>query len=262
MNIVVCVKQVPDSRVHFQPNADKSYIETDDDHWHINPEDACAVEQAVGLQERLPGTTITAVRVGGEHHFDALITAMAMGADEAVLVEAPECLDPFRTAKALKGGIEKTGKTFDLVLCGNEAFDDENLQVPQLLAEMMTLPAVTAVIDFALCGDVVSLTRQVEGGAFEIYKVNTPAVVACAYGLNIPRYAPLPLVTCAKKKPYARYTLEEVGVSADDQRLRYTNFRLRPEERAGKRFDATDPARLDEVVTELVETLRADLKTL
>ena len=105
---------------------------------------------------------MTVVRVGGVKDTEALRTALAMGADDAVLVEAEDNLDSFATAKALKGAIEKTGKTPDIIFTGKQAIDDDCMQVPQVLGQMMNFPSVTVIVDFENNGDNITVKREIE----------------------------------------------------------------------------------------------------
>ena len=262
MNIFVCVKQVPDTETKITPNSDKSFIETASIKWIMNPYDEFAVEQALLIKQSNPAANVTVVRVGSVKDTEALRTAMAMGADEAALVEAPDNLDSYSIAKALKGAIEKTGKKPDIILAGKQAIDDDALQVPQILAEMMGLPSVTVIVGFELNGSTVKAKREVEGGALEVYEVNTPCVLAANKGLNTPRYASLPGIMKAKKKPLAQHSLSDVGVSESDRRVKYSNFQLPPEKPPGKKFEATDPAKQQEVVSQVVGLLRTEAKVL
>ena len=176
------------------------------------------MEQALLIKQSNAAATITVVRVGSAKDTEALRTAMAMGADDAALVEATDNLDSYSIAKALKGAIEKSGKKPDLILSGKQAIDDDALQVPQILAEMMNLPSVSVIVGFEMSGTTVKVKREVEGGALEVYEINTPCVLACNKGLNTPRYASLPGIMKAKKKPMAQYSLADVGVSEADRR--------------------------------------------
>ncbi len=262
MNIFVCVKQVPDTETKIVPTADGSFIETSSIKWIMNPYDEFAVEQALLVKQSNPAANVTVVRVGSVKDTEALRTAMAMGADDAILVEAGDNLDSYSIAKALKGAVEKTGKKPDLVLMGKQAIDDDALQVPQVLAEMMNLPSVTVIVGFELAGTAVKVKREVEGGALELYEMSTPCVLACNKGLNTPRYASLPGIMKAKKKPMAQYSLGDVGVSDADRRVKYSQFKLPPEKPAGKKFDATDAAKQKEVVAQVVGLLRTEAKVL
>ena len=160
MNIFVCVKQVPDTETKIRPNKDTSYVETDGIKWIMNPYDEFAVEQALLVKAANAGSTVTALRVGGVKDVEILRTAMAMGADESILVEAPDNLDSYSTAKALKGAIEKSQKSADLIFCGKQAIDDDCLQVPQILAQMLGLPSVSVVVGFEQQGDSLTVKKR------------------------------------------------------------------------------------------------------
>ncbi len=261
LNIFICVKQVPDIRSDIVPNTDADYIETKHLHWIINTEDECAVEQALQIREQIPESTITALRIGSEKDSEALITAMAMGADESILVLAEEQqLDPYITAKALKAAIKHSGKKPDIILCGNQSFGEESCQVPQILAQMLDFPCVTRVTSFSFTSTGLDLASRIEGGLIESYKANFPIVIACSYGLNEPRYAPLPHIKRAYKKPMIKLKLNDIGISSTDRHLRYSNYRPAPIKKTGKFFDATNNSNIDNVVAEVIENLRADIK--
>lgn len=262
MNIFVCVKQVPDTETKVVPNGDATFIETSSIKWIMNPYDEFAVEQALLIKQANAAANVTVVRVGSVKDTEALRTAMAMGADDAILIEATDNLDSYSIAKALKGGIEKSGKKPDLILTGKQAIDDDCLQVPQILAQMLDLPSVAVVVGFELSGTTVKAKREIEGGALEVYEVAAPCLVACNKGLNTPRYASLPGIMKAKKKPLAQHSLADVGVSEADRRVKYSQFRLPPEKPAGKKFDATDAAKQREVVSQVVGLLRTEAKAI
>ncbi|HXH32016.1 MAG TPA: electron transfer flavoprotein subunit beta/FixA family protein [Bacteriovoracaceae bacterium] len=262
MNIFVCVKQVPDTETKIIPTSDGSFIETASIKWIMNPYDEFAVEQALLVKQTNPAANVTVVRVGSTKDTEALRTAMAMGADDAILVDAADNLDSYSIAKALKGAIDKSGKKPDLILTGKQAIDDDALQVPQILAEMLKLPSVAVVVGFELSGTAVKAKREVEGGAIEVYELSTPCVIAANKGLNTPRYASLPGIMKAKKKPLAQHSLADVGVSDADRRVKYSGFRLPPEKPAGKKFDATDATKQREVVAQVVGLLRTEAKVI
>ncbi|MAE58472.1 MAG: electron transfer flavoprotein subunit beta [Halobacteriovorax sp.] len=262
MNIFVCIKQVPDTETKVTPNGDGSYIETNSIKWIMNPYDEFAVEQALLTKAANSGSTVTVVRVGGVKDTEALRNALAMGADEAILVEAGDNLDSYMTAKALKGAIEKSGKTPDVIFTGKQAIDDDCLQVPQILATMLNMPSVSVVVGCEQDGSKYTLKREIEGGALEVYEVNSPAVIACNKGLNSPRYASLPGIMKAKRKPLAQHSLADVGVTEADARVKYSNFQLPPEKPPGKKFDAMDEAAQAGVVAEVVKLLREEAKVI
>jgi electron transfer flavoprotein beta subunit len=262
MNIFVCVKQVPDTETKVTPNGDGTFIETSSIKWIMNPYDEFAVEQALLLKAAVAGSTVTVVRVGSVQDTEALRTALAMGADDAILVEGEDNLDSYMISKALKGAIEKSGKTADMIFSGKQAIDDDCLQVPQLVAQMLGMPSVSVVVGFEHADGKTTLKREVEGGAIEVYEVAGPVMVACNKGLNTPRYASLPGIMNAKRKPLQQLSLGDVGVSADDRRLKYSGFQLPPEKPPGKKFEATDEAAQAGVVAEVVGLLRNEAKVI
>lgn len=260
MNIVVCIKQVPDTETKVVPLADASFIETTGVKWIMNPYDEFAVEQALLIKQVNAAANVTVVRVGAVRDSEALRTAMAMGADDAILVETIDNNDSFTVAKAIKGALDKAGKKPDIILSGKQAIDDDALQVPQILAELCNFPSVSVVVGFELQGSTIKAKREIDGGALEVYEVNTPAVIACNKGLNTPRYASLPGIMKAKKKPLTQYSLADVGVSEADRKVLYSKFQLPPEKPAGKKFDAMDDAKSAGIVKEVVSLLRNEAK--
>lgn len=262
MNIFVCVKQVPDTETKIQVRPDGNYIETSSIKWVMNPYDEFAVEQALLIKAKQSGTTVTVVRVGSVQTTEALRTAMAMGADKSILVEADDNLDSYTTAKALKSAIEKSGETPDLILTGKQAVDDDCMQVPQLLAQMMELPSVTVISGCELNGDELTLKRETEGGTVEVYTANKPCVVAATKGLNVPRYASLPGIMKAKRKPLTKHGLADLGITESDRRVKTSSYHLPPEKPPGKKFDATGDADKEAIVAEVVNFLRTEAKVI
>jgi len=263
MNIFVCVKQVPDTETKVIPSADKIYIETKQVKWVMNPYDEFAVEQALLMKSKDASANVTVLRVGSvQASTETLRTAMAMGADDAVLVEAADNIDSFMIAKALKGAIEKVGKQPDLIICGKQAVDDDCSQVPQILAQMLNLPSVSVVNGFEWQGNDLTLKREIEGGSIEVYSVKTPCVVSVTKGLNQPRYASLPGIMKAKKKPLAQYSMSDVRVSETDRKIKYSNVSLPPEKPKGKKFDAMDEKNIQQVVSEVAQLLRNEAKVI
>lgn len=147
MKLFVCIKQVPDTETKIQLNADKSGIEENGVKWVMNPYDEFAVEEALKVKEANAGSTVTVVTVGPKARaVDALRTALAMGADEAVVVDAPAALEPLVTAQALARAIQKeAGGNPDFVFTGKLAIDDNSAAVGQMVAEFLSIPHVTVV---------------------------------------------------------------------------------------------------------------------
>lgn len=252
MRIFVCLKQVPDTETRIQIKADKSGIEENGVKWVMNPYDEYAVEEALKIRDAKGGGTVTAISVGPKARVsEALRTAMAMGADDAIVIDSSEQLDTFTTAKALAEAIKKEGAC-DLVLTGKLAIDDNAASVPQILAEMLSVPHVTVVSKLTQ-GGAMTAEREIEGGAREIFEVTGPAVVAANKGLNTPRYASLPGIMKAKKKPLKELALGDVGVQASALKTRLKDFALPPEKPAVKMLAGDAGAQAKELVRLLLE---------
>ena len=252
MRIFVCLKQVPDTETRIQIKADKSGIEENGVKWIMNPYDEYAVEEALKIRDAKGGGQVTAVSVGPKARVsEALRTAMAMGADDAIVIDTTEPLDTYWTAKALAGAIQKEG-AFDLVLTGKLAIDDNAASVPQILAEVLNVPHVTVVSKLSAEG-AWTAEREIEGGAREIFEVQGPCVVAANKGLNTPRYASLPGIMKAKKKPLKEIPAADVGVTASQMKTKLKDFQLPPEKPAVKMLSGDSSAQAKELVRLLLE---------
>lgn len=261
MNIFVCVKQVPDTETKVMPTSDKRYIETTSIKWIMNPYDEYAVEQALLVKASHSGSNVTVVRVGSVKDTEALRTAMAMGADDAILIQTDEILDPYLTAKAIKSSIEKSGKNPDLIFTGWKAIDDDHVQVPQVLAQMMNLPHVSVVTGYEENAGQLTIKREIDGGACEIYQVKGPCVIGCNKALNTPRYASLPGIMKAKKKPMITYSLSDLGINLSEMRVKYLQFELPAEKPPGKKFQADDTNK-QQIAAQVVGLLRTEAKVI
>ena len=236
MNIIVCMKQVPDTETLIKIKPDGSGIVTDDIKYVMNPYCEFAVEEALRIKEKFGGQAIL-VTMGPQRAVEALRTGLAMGADRSIHLNDPafEGADGLATAKALAEVIKK--ETFDLILCGKQAVDDDLAQVGPSLAELLNLPHATLITKLELLPDKkkAKVEREVEGGR-EVVEVNLPAVFTCQKGLNEPRYASLPGIMKAKKKEVKLIDLAALGIPADQvgaagsktKILRYTRPPSRP----------------------------------
>jgi len=253
MRIFVCLKQVPDTETRIQVKPDKSGIEEAGVKWVMNPYDEFAVEEALKIKEAKGAGTVTVVSVGPKTRVsESLRTAMAMGADDAIVIDSAEPLDTFWTAKALAGAIQKEG-TFDLIFAGKLAIDDNAASVPQILAEALAVPHVTVVSKLALDGATLKAEREIEGGAREIFEVQGPCVIAANKGLNTPRYASLPGIMKAKKKPLKELTLADVGVQPSQIKVRFKDYQLPPEKPAVKMISGDAATQAKELVRLILE---------
>jgi electron transfer flavoprotein beta subunit len=175
----------------------------------MNPFDEIAVEEAIRLKEKGVATEIVAVSVGPQKAQETLRTALAMGADRAILVQTDDEVEPLAVAKILKGVVEE--ETPGLVILGKQAIDDDSNQTGQMLAALLGRPQGTFASAVTVEGDSVTVTREVEGG-LETVKLALPAIVTTDLRLNEPRYASLPNIMKAKSKPLAAKTPADYGV--------------------------------------------------
>ncbi len=252
MKIFVCLKQVPDTETRIQLKNDRSGIEETGVKWVMNPYDEFAVEEALKLKEAKGAGSVTVISVGPKARVtDCLRTAMAMGADDGIVVDTTESLDPYTTAKVLAGVIKKEG-AFDVIFTGKLAIDDNAASVPQILAETLGIPHVTVANKFT-AGPPMLVEREIEGGAREVFEIQGPCVIAANKGLNTPRYASLPGIMKAKKKPLKDMTLADTGVQAGQLKVRLKDFQLPPEKPKVKMVAGDAAAQAKEVVRLLME---------
>ncbi len=252
MNIYVCIKQVPDTETKIKLNADQNGIDTTGIKWIVSPYDELAIEEALRLRDKNPGSTATVVSAGPVRVVEAMRTALAMGADSAIHVDLPESADNNWVAKSIAGALKKESK-FDVIFTGKEAIDDGAAQVSQLVAEYLGIPSVTVVLGTEYLPSGVRCKREIEGGSFEMVEASFPLLIAAQKGLNEPRYASLPNIMKAKKKEVKTLKPSDVGTSEADQKIRYKNFQLPPPKQAGKKISGDPAAQAKELVRLLHE---------
>ncbi|MBS1959367.1 MAG: electron transfer flavoprotein subunit beta/FixA family protein [Bdellovibrionales bacterium] len=250
MNLYVCIKQVPDTETKIKVNGDGSGIDAAGIKWIMSPYDEFAVEEALRVKEKNAGSTVTVITAGPDRTVEALRTALAMGADNAIHVELPETADSAFAAKALAGALKKEAKV-DIVYFGKEAIDDGAAQVPQLVATYIGVPSVGTVVGIEYNGTTLKCKREIEGGAFEMVEVSQPVVVSGSKGLNEPRYATLPNIMKAKKKEVKKMSLADVGASPSDQKIKMKGLQLPPPKQAGKKIEGDAAAQAKALVTAL-----------
>jgi electron transfer flavoprotein beta subunit len=209
MKILVPVKRVIDSNVKVRVKSDGSGVDLANVKMSMNPFDEIAVEEAVRIKERGEAGEVVAVSIGSAKSQDTLRTALAMGADRAILVKTDEAVEPLGVAKVLKAVVEK--ETPDLVIMGKQAIDDDCNQTGQMLAGLLGAPQGTFASKVELNGNKVKVTREVDGG-LETVELSKPAVVTTDLRLYEPRYASLPNIMKAKKKPIEETSPETLGV--------------------------------------------------
>ncbi len=226
MNIAVCIKQVPDTETRIKLSEDRSRVVEDDINFIMNPYDEFAVEEALKLQEK-NGGEVTYISLGPDRVSSALRSALAMGGDKAIHIKTdkvPE--DPQVTAQALTAVLKET--SYDLVLLGKQAIDDDHAQMPSLLAEKLGWPAVTVVVKLMVENGRVKAEREIDG-AHEIVESSLPAIIGTQRGLNEPRYASLKGIMRAKK-----IQIEERTLTLQPSSLSVAGFEFPPAKQAGK----------------------------
>ena len=209
MKILVPIKRVIDSNVKVRVKSDGTGVDLANVKMSMNPFCEIAVEEAVRIKERGEASEVVAVSIGAAKAQDTLRTALAMGADRAILVKTDETVEPLGVAKALKVVVENEKP--DLVILGKQAIDDDCNQTGQMLAGLLDVPQGTFASKIELAGDKVRVTREVDGG-LETIELAKPAVITTDLRLNEPRYASLPNIMKAKKKPIDETTPDELGV--------------------------------------------------
>ena len=209
MKIIVPVKRVVDYNVKVRVKSDGSGVDIANVKMSMNPFDEIAVEEAVRLKEKGVVTEVIAVSCGLTQCQETLRTAMAIGADRAILVETAEELQPLAVAKILKALVEKEQP--GLVILGKQAIDDDANQTGQMLAALADLPQGTFASKVEVSGDKVNVTREVDGG-LETVSLSMPAVITTDLRLNEPRYVTLPNIMKAKKKQLDVFKPEDLGV--------------------------------------------------
>jgi electron transfer flavoprotein beta subunit len=263
MNILVCVKQVPDTAIAVRLDAEQKSIDRSGITYVVNPYEEYAIEAGLQLKEEYGGE-VTLVTMGPERADEALRTGLAMGADKGVHICDPalEGSDTLVTAKVLAAAIK--GLPHDIVLCGKVAVDDNTGQVGPALAELLGIPhvsgATTLEVDDA--SKKATATREIEGGFMRL-EVPIPAVITAEKDLNAPRYPSLPGIMKAKAKPVDRKDLASLGldpstVGLAGSKIQPLGMSLPPERQAGRRIEG-EPV---EAAKELARLLRTEAKIL
>ena len=211
MKVLVPVKRVVDYNVKVRVKSDGSGVDIANVKMSMNPFDEIAVEEAVRLKEKGAVSEVIAVSCGVQQCQETLRTAMAIGADRAILVQTDEELQPLAVAKILKALVDKEQP--GLVILGKQAIDDDCNQTGQMLAALCDLPQATFASKVEISGDSANVTREVDGG-LETLKVKLPAVVTTDLRLNEPRYVTLPNIMKAKKKQLDVVKPADLGVDA------------------------------------------------
>ena len=260
MDIVVLVKQVPDTESMVQIAGDGASIKKDDIKWVMNPYDELAVEEALRIKEA-KGGSVTIVSVGPQKTQETIRTALAMGADKGIHINDPlaEGSDSLATAKILAAAVKTL--TFNLIIAGQRAVDEDNYQVGAAVAELLGIPHVSLVNKVEILDGKIRCQRAVEGGTV-VVEATLPALFTTQRGLNEPRYASLPGIMKAKKKPLEVKTLADLGldpaaVGVAHRKVVVKALRLPPERKAVRMIQAETPQAIAE---QLVRILHEEAK--
>jgi electron transfer flavoprotein beta subunit len=264
VNIVVCLKQVPDTETQIKIAPDGKSIVTDDIKWVMNPYDEFGVEEALRLKEKFGGE-VTVVGLGPKRVTESIRTALAMGADKGILIcdDALEGSDGLATAKALAAAIKDLD--YDLIFTGQRGVDDDMGVVGAALAEFLGVPHVSLAVKVEVSEDVKSakVNRPVEGQTLSV-ETSLPALLTAQKGLNEPRYASLPGIMKAKKKPLEEKTLGDLGLDASEfgasgRKLKILEMTPPPARAAGKIVEGETP---QEKAGELARLLHEEAKVI
>jgi len=249
MKILVTAKRVVDYNVNIRVLADQSGVDLNNVKMSVNPFDEIAIEEAVRLKEAGKAEEVIVVSVGVSQCQEQLRTALALGADRGILVETDEALQPLGIAKALKAVIDKEAP--GLIITGKQAIDGDNSQTGQMLAALAGLAQATFASEIDLGEDSATVTREIDGG-LETITVKLPAIVTTDLRLNEPRYASLPNIMKAKKKPIDISTPADLGV---DVSPRVKTLKVEPpaERAAGVKVESVEV---------LVDKLRNEAKVI
>ena len=264
MNIIVCLKQVPDTESQIKIGSDGVSIVTDDIKWVMNPYDEFGVEEALRLKEKHGGEVIV-VGLGPKRVTESIRTALAMGADKGILVtdDALEGSDALATAKAIAAAIKDL--ECDIIFAGQRGVDDDQGLVGAAVAELLGIPQLSLIVkvEVAEDGKTVKVERPIEGETLVI-ESSLPVLITAQKGLNEPRYASLPGIMKAKKKPLDEKSLGDLGLDAAEfgsgaRKLKILELTPPPARAAGKMVGGDTP---QEKAAELAKLLHDEAKVL
>jgi electron transfer flavoprotein beta subunit len=249
MKILVPIKRVVDYNVKVRPMADNSDVDLNNAKMSVNPFCEIALEEAVRIKEAGNAEEVIAVTVGKTQSQEQLRTALALGADRAILVESDSLLEPLAISKVLTKLVEQEQP--DLIILGKQAIDGDNNQTGQMLAAMLDYPQATNASEVSLDDNNVTVTREIDGG-LQTLKLSKPAIVTTDLRLNEPRYASLPNIMKAKKKELNIMSIADLGVDVNP-RTELLSVELPPSRDAGI---------IVESVEDLVDKLKNEAKVI
>ncbi len=261
MKILVFLKKTPDTESKITISSNNAAIESGDVKFIINPYDEYAIEEAIQIKEKNAGTEVVIASLGDESVRELIIKGLAMGGDRGLLIsnEGLQNADSLTIAKVL-AGVAKAEKA-DLVLVGKQAIDDDNMHIGPMLGELLGWAHVNVVNKLVIDGQSAHAEREAEGGHVEVYKFALPAVIGANKSLNNPRYAALPGIMKAKKKPFDVKKPADYGVdgAALQPKVTIKSYKYPPQKQAGQIFKG-EP--VDVMVGKVVKLLREEAKVL
>ena len=249
MKILVPIKRVVDYNVKVRPLSDNSNVDLNNVKMAVNPFCEIALEEAVKLKESGQASEVIAITVGKTESQEQLRTALALGADRAVLVETDKLLEPLAIAKVLKKIVDDEKP--DLIILGKQAIDGDNNQTGQMLGAILDYPQATNASEVKLDSSSVEVTREIDGG-LQTLKLSIPAIITTDLRLNEPRYASLPNIMKAKKKELKTISVSELGIDVDS-RTEILSVELPPSREAGIIVESVD---------ELIDKLKNEAKVI
>ena len=249
MKILVPLKRVVDYNVKVRPLADNTNVDLNNVKMSVNPFCEIALEEAVRIKEAGNAEEVIAVTIGKSESQEQLRTALALGADRAILVETESLLEPLAIAKVISKVVEEENP--DLIILGKQAIDGDNNQTGQMLGALLDYPQATNASEVMLDDNNITVTREIDGG-LQTLKLNKPAIVTTDLRLNEPRYASLPNIMKAKKKELTVKNVNDLGIDVSP-RTELLSVELPPSRDAGIIVESVD---------ELVDKLKNEAKVI
>lgn len=263
MKIVVLLKQTPDTEARLKISGDGKSLEMDGVKLIVNPYDEFAIEEALKIKQQVGETEVIIASFGGLDTKERILRGLAMGADRGVLIDHQglENCDAFVISTVLSEFIKT--EAAQVVLCGKQAIDDDNMHVIGMTAEKLSWPHINVVSKVDLSQEIARVEREIEGGQLEVYEVKLPVVIGANKSLNTPRYVSLPGIMKAKKKPFEVKKPDDFGLSLDqlknENKTVIDQYLLPPEKPAGKLYK-DEPVEV--MIDKVVKLLREEAKIL
>lgn len=263
MKIIVLLKQTPDTEAQIKITSDGKNLDTTGLKYIINPYDEYAIEEALQIKDKDPSSEVVLLSYADDSVKERMLKGLAMGADRAIQIKNEELkeIDSLTLSNILAAAIQKENP--DIVFCGKQGIDDDNMHVPVMVAELLAWPHVNVVNKIEYQEKELVVSREVEGGQVESFTVSLPCVLGAHKSLNTPRYAALTGIMKAKKKPFEQKTLSDLGLNAltlqSSLQTTVDSYKLPPKKLEGKIFKGDE---LHTMVDKLVEHLRTEAKVL